>query len=1249
MNTTVRRIYVEKKPGFQGEAERLLKDLRENLKEDRLESLRLLNCYDVQGVEGDDFEQAVRTVFSEPNTDDVYYETLAVAPGDTVIAWAYLPGQFDQRADSAAQCIQLFTQKALPLVRSSRVVVLRGFSELERIRQYLVNPVDSGEISPDKPETLELPLVEPAPVAVLNGFIRKTPQEIAPLRESFGMAMSTQDLLFCQEYFASEDRDPTLTELRVIDTYWSDHCRHTTFLTRLEEVSFEDGEACEPIRKAWADYTALRETLYGTEERPVTLMDMAVVAMKALRKQGKLQDLEISEEINACSVEVPVQVDGQTETWLVMFKNETHNHPTEIEPFGGAATCLGGAIRDPLSGRSFVYQAMRVTGSADPRLPVEETLPGKLPQRIITTGAAHGYSSYGNQIGLATGQVREYYHPGFLAKRMEIGAVIGAAPKAQVKRLQPQAGDLILLVGGRTGRDGCGGATGSSVEHDEASLSSCGAQVQKGNAPTERKLQRLFRNPAVSTLIKRSNDFGAGGVSVAIGELADSIDVDLDAVPLKYQGLDGTELAISESQERMAVVIAAEDLKAFTEGAEAENLETAVVARVTDTGRLRMTWRGQRVLDLARRFLDTSGVPQVSTARVQGPALEKSPFRSHQEYDGSWDAEWLNTLSRLNVASQKGLVERFDSTIGSRSVLMPLGGRQQLTPADGMVARIPVGGRETRTATLMTHGYDPELAQWSPFHGAVYALLLAAARTAALGGELGQMRYTLQEYFEKLGDSPEKWGKPVSALLGALTVQQALGTAAIGGKDSMSGTFKDIHVPPTLVAFAVTPVDDRQVITQEFKGPGNDLVLLKLPRDAYEMPDFEMFKRFAAAVARWKAEGKVLSASAVDIGGPAAVLSRCAFGNGVGLNLDPGLSEAVFFEPAYGSLIVEWNGAVSPADLAGLSALRLGATAEAPVIQRGSVRIPLTEALATWEKPLEAVFPTLGPDIGPVRSFSYTGGSPLVRRSAVAQPRVIIPVFPGTNCEDDMARAFEEAGGKTEVQVFRNLTPQAIEASIQALEQAIRGAQILAIPGGFSAGDEPDGSGKFIAAVFRNPRIREAVTELLEQRDGLMIGICNGFQALIKLGLITHGRIVDLEPDFPTLTYNRIGRHVSHLTRIQAVSNRSPWMKETEVGSTWLVPLSHGEGRFVASDAFLEQLARQGQIATQYVDEVGSPSGHGQWNLNGSTEAIEGLFSPDGRVFGKMGHTERWREGLYRNVPGPMDMGIFRAGVGYYR
>ncbi len=1249
MQSTVRRIYVEKKQGFQGEADRLLHDLRENLNEAHLEGLRLINCYDVQGLSDADFEKAVKTVFSEPNVDEVFHENLEIGTGEVAIAWAYLPGQFDQRADSAAQCIQLFTQKEMPLVRCFRVVVLKGIIKRDRIKHYLINPVDSGEISLDKPETLEMTFTAPSDVAILEGFIDKSVAEILALRETLGMAMSGQDLLFCQNYFKQEKRNPTLTEIRVIDTYWSDHCRHTTFMTHLESVSFEPDPSNNPARKAWELYQGMREEVYGETQRPVTLMDMAVVAMKALRQSGQLEDLEVSEEINACSIEVPVDVDGTIETWLVMFKNETHNHPTEIEPFGGAATCLGGAIRDPLSGRSFVYQAMRVTGASDPRMSVEETLPGKLPQRIITTGAAHGYSSYGNQIGLATGQVREYYHPGFLAKRMEIGAVIGAAPKAQVKRLQPEPEDLIVVVGGRTGRDGCGGATGSSVEHDEESLASCGAQVQKGNAPTERKLQRLFRNPAVSEIIKRSNDFGAGGVSVAIGELADSIDINLDALPLKYEGLDGTELAISESQERMAVVIASADLEAFMNGVSEENLEAAVVARVTDSGRLRMVWRGKTVLDISREFLNTSGVTQVSKAHIAAPDLGKSPLKSHQSFEGNWQSEWLNTLSRLNVASQKGLVERFDSTIGSRSVLTPLGGKHQMTPVEGMVARVPVGGRETHTATAMTHGYDPELAQWSPFHGSVYALLLAAAKTAALGGEIGKMRYTLQEYFEKLGDAPEKWGKPVSALLGALTVQKALNTAAIGGKDSMSGTFKELSVPPTLVAFAVTPMDDRHVITPELKGPGNDLILLKLPRDADEMPDFDMFRLFAEKIRAWHAEGKLCSASAIDIGGAAALLSKNAFGNRVGIALDPALAPAVFFEPAYGSLLIEWQGKAGAADLAGLPAIVLGKTIEEAAIRFGTGSLDLMEAQNTWESPLEAIFPTEGEDIGAVRTFSYTQGTPLVRRGSAVKPAVVIPVFPGTNCEDDLARAFSEAGADTAVKVFRNMTPQAIEESISSLEKSIRSSQIIAIPGGFSAGDEPDGSGKFIAAVFRNPRIQEAVMELLTERDGLMIGICNGFQALIKLGLISHGRILDLEPEFPTLTHNRIGRHVSTLARVRAASNLSPWMNETEVGSTWLVPLSHGEGRFVASPEFLEQMIRQGQVATQYVDSDGNPSGEGRWNLNGSTEAIEGLFSPDGRVFGKMGHTERYRPGLYKNVPGPMDMGIFRAGVNYFK
>lgn len=1249
MQSTVRRIYVEKKPGFQGDAERLLKDLRENLKEEHLESLRFLNCYDIQGLEDEDFDKAVRTIFSEPNTDDVFFETLVTDDEEAVITWAYLPGQFDMRADSAAQCIQLFTQKEMPLVRSSRVVVLKGFIELERIKQYLINPVDSGAISREKPLTLDMEMVRPADVAVLEGFIKKNPQDILALRESLGMAMSGKDLLFCQSYFKEEDRDPTLTEIRVIDTYWSDHCRHTTFMTQLEAVEFGAGVGNEPVRKAWDQYKELRSKVYGVEDRPITLMDMAVVAMKALRKSGQLQDLEVSEEINACSIEVPVDVDGETQTWLVMFKNETHNHPTEIEPFGGAATCLGGAIRDPLSGRSYVYQAMRVTGSADPRVSVEETLPGKLPQRIITTGAAHGYSSYGNQIGLATGQVREYYHAGFLAKRMEVGAVIGAAPKAQVKRLQPETGDLIVLVGGRTGRDGCGGATGSSVEHDEESLVTCGAQVQKGNAPTERKLQRLFRNPEVSGVIKRSNDFGAGGVSVAIGELADSIDIDLDAVPLKYDGLDGTELAISESQERMAVVIAPDNLASFMRGVSEENLEAAVVASVTDSGRLRMVWRGKTILDLSRDFLNTSGIPQTSKAYIESPVLEKSPFKSHREFDGKWKAEWLNTMSRLNVASQKGMTERFDSTIGSRSVLMPLGGKYQMTPVEGMVARIPVGGHSTHTATIMTHGYDPELAQWSPFHGSVYALLLAAAKTMALGGDIGKMRYTLQEYFEKLGDSPEKWGKPVSALLGALAVQTALNTAAIGGKDSMSGTFKDLNVPPTLVAFAVTPVDDRMVITPELKGPGNDLILLGLSRDANEMPDFEMFRAFSEKIQQWKTDGKILSASAIDSGGLAALIGKNAFGNRVGVALNAGLAPGMLFEPAYGSILLEWNGKPEHVDIAGVKANIIGTTISEPVIRYGTEVMELAEAQQSWERPLESIFPTTGPDTGVARSFTYTGGTTLSCTKKTAQPKVVVPVFPGTNCEDDTARAFEEAGAKAAVHVFRNMTPQAIEESIETLEKAIRSSQIIAIPGGFSAGDEPDGSGKFIAAVFRNPRIQEAVTELLTQRDGLMIGICNGFQALIKLGLISHGRILDLEPEFPTLTYNRIGRHVSTLARIRVASNRSPWMNETAVDSQWLVPLSHGEGRFVAQPEFLESMINHGQVATQYIDIEGNVSGEGKWNLNGSMEAIEGLYSPDGRVFGKMGHTERYRDGLYRNVQGPMDMGIFRSGVNYYK
>lgn len=1247
MSGAVKRVYVEKKPGFQVEEERLLRDLRDNLKQTGLTGLRLLNCYDVQGLSDADFDQAVRTVFSEPNVDSVYLEQLALGSDSTVIAWAYLPGQFDQRADSAAQCIQLFTQKAMPLVRSSRVLVLEGACDIAKVKHYLINPVDSGEVRFEKPASLELDTPTPPDVPVLEGFNGYSEAQVLKLREDMGLAMSGRDLLFCQEYFQSEDRNPTMTEIRVIDTYWSDHCRHTTFMTRLQNVEFEGSPATEPIKAAWDQYRASRHAVYGETDRPVSLMDMATIAMKELRKTGHLDDLEISEEINACSIEVPVDVDGVIEPWLVMFKNETHNHPTEIEPFGGAATCLGGAIRDPLSGRSYVYQAMRVTGSGDPREAIEDTLPGKLPQRIITTGAAHGYSSYGNQIGLATGEVREYYHPGFVAKRMEIGAVIGAAPRTHVVRLEPATGDVIVLVGGQTGRDGCGGATGSSVEHDEHSLASCGAQVQKGNAPTERKLQRLYRNEEASRMIKRSNDFGAGGVSVAIGELADSIDINLDAVPLKYDGLDGTEIAISESQERMAVVLDPKDVQRFMELAEAENLETAAVATVTDSGRLRMLWRGQEVLNLSRTFLNTSGVPQNADARIAAPNLEQTPFQRMPE-GGTVTEKWLAGLVDLNVASNQGMAERFDSTIGCNTVVMPFGGKYQKTPVSGMVARIPVQNGETHTATVMTHGYDPELAQWSPFHGALYALLLAAARTAALGADIGRMRYTLQEYFEKLGTSPEKWGKPVGALLGALTVQQALKAAAIGGKDSMSGTFKDMDVPPTLVAFAVTPVDDREVITPELKNPGNDLLWLTVPRDVNAMPDFERFIRNCDMVRSWQSQGCVKSAGAVDMGGLAAHLSKRAFGNHIGFRLEDSLTEAQLFEPAYGSLLIEWNGAVPAEVLQTCGGIIAGRTLEQADILYKEMELPLGNAQAVWENVLTDIFPETGPNIKGIRPCDFTGGMPAVSHRGIARPKVVIPAFPGTNCEEDTARAFREAGAEVDLQIFRNRTPEAIEESIRRLEAGIRSAQMIAIPGGFSAGDEPDGSGKFIAAVFRNPRVKEATMELLKNRDGLMLGICNGFQALIKLGLISHGEIRDLEPQMPTLTLNGIGRHISTLARVRVASDKSPWMREAEVGSTWLVPLSHGEGRFVASDAVLESMIENGQIATQYVDDKGIPSTSGRWNVNSSMLAVEGLFSPDGRVFGKMGHAERHQPGLYKNVPGPIDMGVFRSGVAYF-
>ena len=1253
----VKRIFVEKRPGFDIPAQSLYADLKESLDLKALTGVRVINRYDIEGISDQEYLQARSIVFSEPTVDEVYDEELVLDPADAVFAMEFLPGQYDQTADSAAQCIQILTQKDRPTIVTAKVIVLSGplsTEEVDRIKEYCINAVECREARLDKPETLNMAADVPADVAVLTGFIHKSSEELQGFMQQTGLAMNFDDLEFCQRYFRDQEhRDPTITEIKVIDTYWSDHCRHTTFFTKVERVEFDKGYFMEPITAAYAQFLEARQVVYGDKERDISLMDMATIGMKELRKRGKLADLDVSDEINACSIVVPVDVDGKTEDWLIMFKNETHNHPTEIEPFGGAATCLGGAIRDPLSGRSYVYQAMRVTGSADPRTSVKETLPGKLPQKKITTGAAAGYSSYGNQIGLATGQVAEVYDEDFVAKRMEIGAVIAAAPKAQVVRATPQKGDVVILVGGRTGRDGCGGATGSSKEHTEESLFSCGAEVQKGNAPTERKIQRLFRNEAVSRMIKRCNDFGAGGVSVAIGELTEGLIINLDYIPKKYEGLDGTELAISESQERMAAVIAAADVEAFIGYADQENLEATVVAQVTDEKRLKMFWRGKAIVDVSREFLNTNGIKQVTSVQVAAPAVEENYFsrKSPAAAGRSLEEIWLETLRDLNVCSQKGLVEMFDSTIGAGTVLMPFGGKYQATPAEGMVAKVPVLHGETTTATAMTYGYNPLIGKWSPFHGALYAVIEAAAKVVALGGDYSSIRLTLQEYFEKLGQDAVKWGKPFSALLGALYAQQQLAIPAIGGKDSMSGTFKDIHVPPTLVAFAVNIVHTDTVISPEFKQTGSKVVLVPLPRDEYELPDFEVLRKNFQVVTQAIRAGQIVAAHSVRNGGIAAAVSKMAFGNEIGLRFQSDISIDLLLEEAYGSLVVELAAEVEPAQaLAGLSYKMLGVTQADPALVLQGSRILLSKARQAWEQPLEKIFPTQTAHKAEVPAYRpYHSQSTHKAAKSFAKPRVFIPVFPGTNCEYDSARAFEKAGGLADTLVIRNLTPAAVEQSIEAIAKGIDQAQIVMLPGGFSAGDEPDGSGKFIAAMFRNPRIQTAVMRLLHQRDGLMLGICNGFQALIKLGLVPYGEITELTADSPTLTHNQIGRHISCMVQTKIVSNQSPWFSHASVGDIHTIAVSHGEGRFVANAAMLEKLYQNGQIATQYVDFDGNPSNAIPFNPNGSLAGIEGITSPDGRVLGKMGHSERIGHGVAMNVPGIKDQQIFASGIQYFK
>jgi phosphoribosylformylglycinamidine synthase len=1274
----IKRIYVEKKTPFASEAENLFADLKENLGIKNLTGVRVLNRYDISGLTAAEYNTARTTIFSEPPLDWVYDEEVRLEDDETMIAVEYLPGQYDQRADSAAQCIQIITLKNRPLIAAARVVILKGKvtpQEQRKIKNWLVNPVDSREASPEKPKSLQMDFEVPMQVEMLTGFTHWSAAAREEFRRSRQLAMSSEDLRFCQEYFREQEkRDPSITEIKMLDTYWSDHCRHTTFETQIKNVEFEDLPLTLPVKKAYEKFLAAYRTVYPgkTPESDLCLMDIAQMSMKELRKKGQLPDMEVSAEVNACSIIRDVVVEGKRQEWLVMFKNETHNHPTEIEPFGGAATCLGGAIRDPLSGRAFVYQAMRVTGSGNPHREIAETLPGKLPQRKITTEAAHGYSSYGNQIGVPTGMVSEIYHEGYIAKRMEVGAVIGAVPREQVIRREPVPGDVILLVGGRTGRDGIGGATGSSKTHSEDSIANAGAEVQKGNPPEERKLQRLFRNPQACRLIKKCNDFGAGGVAVAIGELARGLDISLDKVPKKYEGLDGTELALSESQERMAVVVSRENVDEFKALAQEENLEATDIARVTSGNRLRMTWRDTAIVDISREFIDTHGVRQETAVKVCAPG-ERDPFFNKlpgpvEQALSAADLKkaWLANLQDLNIGSQRGLVERFDSTVGGGTVLMPFGGKYQYTPAEAMAAKIPVLSGETTTATLMSYGFNPEISTWSPFHGGVYAVLEAVARIAAAGGDYRTVRASLQEYFEKLGTDEARWGKPFSALLGAYHGLTELGIASIGGKDSMSGSFEDLDVPPTLIAFAVTTLDAGRVISPEFKKSGSIIVYLELERDAHHMPRFDLFKKTCSSLSSLNKAGKILAAQTVRSGGIAAALSKMAFGNKIGCQLIKNFDQtflkvwppagppeaASLFSPDYGSFLLELEEKESTAlDLlfTGIDYRVLGRTLAEPVIRLEGLEIGIDEAFSVWEGPLEPIFPLSVKETEPVPYPGLYTKRNLQRPPVkIARPRVLIPVFPGTNCEYETQAAFERAGAVVDTLVFRNLTPVAIDESLLALKKKIQNSQIVVIPGGFSAGDEPEGSGKFIAAVFRNPRINEAVMALLHERDGLMLGICNGFQALIKLGLLPFGDIRDLEEGSPTLTFNRIGRHVSRMVRTRIISVKSPWFIHHEPGEIHLVPASHSEGRFIASPGMVNQLMARGQIATQYVDMEGNPTMEINFNPNGSRNAVEGLTSPDGRILGKMGHTERISAHVAVNIPGDKNQKLFQSGVDYF-
>ena len=1250
--SNVRRVYVEKKPAFAVKAKELKHEIKHYLGISTVTAVRELIRYDVENISDEVFEKACKTVFAEPPVDDLYLEKFDVTEGARVFSVEFLPGQFDQRADSAVQCVQFLDENAAPIIRSATTYVIEGNvtdAEFEAIKHHCINPVDSRETGLEKPETLVTVFPDPEDVKIFDGFKDMAEADLKELYASLNLAMTFKDFQHIQNYFRNEEkRDPSMTEIRVLDTYWSDHCRHTTFSTELTSVKFDEGDYKTPIEKTYKEYLDAHKDMYkGRDDKFVCLMDLALMAMKKLKAEGKLADQEESDEINACSIVVPVDVDGKEEEWLINFKNETHNHPTEIEPFGGAATCLGGAIRDPLSGRTYVYQAMRVTGAADPTVSVKETLKGKLPQKKLVRSAAHGYSSYGNQIGLATGSVKEIYHPDYVAKRMEIGAVMGAAPRRAVIRENSDPGDIIILLGGRTGRDGIGGATGSSKVHTEASIEVCGAEVQKGNAPTERKIQRMFRREEVSHIIKKCNDFGAGGVSVAIGELAPGLQIDLDKVPKKYAGLDGTEIAISESQERMAVVVDPKDVDTFLKFANEENLEAIPVAVVTEEPRLVLNWRGKEIVNISRAFLDTNGAHQETSVEVEIPSKDGNLFEERPDVTDV-KKKWMDTLADLNVCSQKGLVEMFDGSIGAGSVFMPHGGKYQLTETQSMVAKVPVQNGKTETVTMMSYGFDPYLSSWSPYHGAAYAVTESVAKIVATGGDYKKIRFTFQEYFRRMTEDPKRWSQPFSALLGAYAAQIGFGLPSIGGKDSMSGTFNDIDVPPTLVSFAVDVAKVKDVITPELKKAGSKLVWLRAPKDSYDLPDYPALMEQYDKLHQDIQAGRVISAYALDRHGIAAAVSKMAFGNGMGVKIEHNLDPRDFFAPAFGDIICEVpDGKVG--ELA-ITYTVIGEVTDNAKFTYGDTEITLKEALSTWEGTLENVFKTAAgtEDVKADDGSLYKADSIYVCKHKVAKPRVFIPVFPGTNCEYDSTRAFERAGAEVDVKVFKNLTAEDIHDSVELFEKAIDQAQMIMFPGGFSAGDEPDGSAKFFATAFQNEKIKEAVMKLLNERDGLALGICNGFQALIKLGLVPYGEICGQKEDSPTLTYNTIGRHVSKMVYTKVVSNKSPWLQKAQLGGVYCNPASHGEGRFVANDEWLKKLKENGQIATEYVpvDETGY---EGEFNVNGSYMNIEGITSPDGRVLGKMAHSERRDAGVAVNIYGEQDIKIFESGVEYFR